>query len=115
MTAAGRIALELSCNTQLQCQRCPSQDFRICMEVDEETDEVSTSVVNNVECASCHALYQVRYFPPPADVTEGQNPAKMASLTVAEWMARTPLPAEVKAAIRVLLRVDLWETREATP
>lgn len=54
-----KIELELSCNTQLSCVKCGSQDFRICMECNEETDEISTTAANNVECSACHALYQV--------------------------------------------------------
>lgn len=53
-----KLALERSCNTQLACD-CGSQNFRICMEADEETNEVSKTVANNVECSACHALYQV--------------------------------------------------------
>lgn len=56
-----KIELELSCNTQLACLQCGSQNFRICMDADEETNEVSSSAVNNVECSACHALYQVRF------------------------------------------------------
>lgn len=54
-----RVALELSCNTQLRCTECEGQNFRICMDADETTDEVSTTLVNNVECSVCHALFQV--------------------------------------------------------
>lgn len=53
------IELKQSCNTQLRCVQCGAQNFRICMECDEATDEVSTIVANNVECSSCHALYQI--------------------------------------------------------
>jgi transcription elongation factor Elf1 len=62
MKRSGSIALELSCNTQLRCLECGQQNFRICMDADEETDEVSTTVVNNVECSNCHALYQVKFL-----------------------------------------------------
>ncbi len=54
-----RAELELSCNTQLSCEKCDGQNFRICMDVNEETNELSRTLVNNVECSNCHALYQV--------------------------------------------------------
>lgn len=56
-----KIKLELSCNTQLSCEKCLSQNFRICMEADEETDELSEVMINNVECSNCHALYQLKF------------------------------------------------------
>lgn len=59
MPMIGKAALELSCNTQLACEVCGHQNFRICMDVNEATDETSKTLVNNVECAACHALYQV--------------------------------------------------------
>jgi hypothetical protein len=54
-----RVELELSCNTQLRCTECGCQNFRICMDCNEEANEMSATVVNNVECSACHALYQV--------------------------------------------------------
>lgn len=59
-----KVELELSCNTQLACTQCGGQDFRICMECDEETNELSKTVVNNVECSKCHGLYQVNLVRP---------------------------------------------------
>lgn len=53
------IQLEPSCNTQLRCVECGNQNFRICMECNEETNETSETLANNVECSACHALYQV--------------------------------------------------------
>jgi transcription elongation factor Elf1 len=63
-TPKATVALELSCNTQLACLQCGRQDFRICMEADEVTDEISKTLVNNVECSACHALYQVNLVVP---------------------------------------------------
>lgn len=54
-----KIELEKSCNTALTCIKCSSQQFRIQMECDEETNEISTILVNNIECQMCHELYQV--------------------------------------------------------
>lgn len=67
-----KVALELSCNTQLACEKCGGQDFRICMEADEATDEVSKTVANNVECSACHALYQVVLMRPDQVVPDAQ-------------------------------------------
>ena len=53
------IELEPSCNTQLRCTACGCQNFRICMECNEETNETSATIANNVECSDCHALYQI--------------------------------------------------------
>lgn len=57
--AMAKIELVESCNTALQC-KCGAQSFRVFMEVDEATDELSHTLVNNLECAACHQLYQVR-------------------------------------------------------
>lgn len=54
-----KVKLQRSCNTQLKCVECGHQNFRICMEVNEKTNRMSKRIVNNVECSSCHALYQV--------------------------------------------------------
>jgi len=51
-----------SCNTALRCS-CGSQQFRIHMDCDDAADEVSSTVMNNVECQNCHALYQLAYSP----------------------------------------------------
>lgn len=58
------LALELSCDTALACERCQSQDFRIAMECDDDSGEISKTHANNVECSRCHALYQVNLVRP---------------------------------------------------
>ena len=65
-TMSASVALELSGNTQLRCIQCGCQNFRICMECNEDTDEISDAVANNVECSTCHALYQVNLVRPSA-------------------------------------------------
>jgi len=54
-----KLELEKSCNTALRCE-CGSQSFRIFMEVDDETNELSKSDANGVECDGCHELFQIK-------------------------------------------------------
>ena len=61
-----------SCNTALRCS-CGSQQFRIHMDCDDATDEVSSTVMNNVECQSCHALYQLAYDADPNELSRLHN------------------------------------------
>jgi hypothetical protein len=53
------LELELSCNTALRC-KCGSQSFRIFMEVDEDSNELSDKDANGVECDACHELFQIK-------------------------------------------------------
>jgi hypothetical protein len=55
----GRLELEESCNTALRC-KCGSQSFRIFMEVDESSNELSAQDANGVECNGCHELFQIK-------------------------------------------------------
>lgn len=104
----GTIALELSCNTQLRCAECGSQDFRLGMEADEDTNEISTSVANNVECSKCHALYQIKYFPalPPPDPAVGATARELLDSLRPERFD-TMLDVEIEALHE---RVSAWIT-----
>jgi hypothetical protein len=53
------LELEESCNTALRC-KCGSQSFRIFMEVNEDTNELSATDANGVECDGCHELFQIK-------------------------------------------------------
>jgi hypothetical protein len=51
-----------TCAVNLVC-KCGSPNFRIFMETNEETDEQSDTVINNVECSACHTLFRLEYTP----------------------------------------------------
>jgi hypothetical protein len=51
-----------TCDVALACE-CGSKSFRIFMETNEDTDEMSEVRINNVECDQCHKLFQLEYVP----------------------------------------------------
>lgn len=105
-----KVELELSCNTQLVCTECGCQNFRICMDADEKTDEVSTTLVNNVECSACHALFQVNLVRSDPDHPKVGDGTPDAALAIGEDAFKAGYnAAAARASLFYPTRITEWD------